>query len=347
MPLLSTETKSNISFKKLVGKAHTGNATDFFQEAIPSQISIDSSEVVGEPIPKDPAQASSDGLVEFVEADLQQISASNGLAFNLRFPTTYSGFFGVSAAGNLIRSETQIVDQKNNLDGGPAKSDNSGGYVYDLKDGFGNDISLGSEEGWQIDPAAGVLSSEEVISELENAGGSVRLYVYTGDFLNSIVENLKGGVLTAPGNDNEVTFNDGGQIGTSSNFTFDGTTLSVPHIESDTAVLLSPDGTPYEVTVTNAGNLKTELTTGGLADRAANLNRLTYDTETLEVQAAAGQTAPLFRGDGENDNSVFEVSPTGKVSIKTAGEGLELTSPNGTVYSITVKDDGTLKIDEV
>lgn len=189
------ETKATISFKKLVGKAQTSNDKPFYSESIPSQISIDASEVLGEQLPTDPQAAVDNGLGEYVELDLQPIAASNGLAYNLRFPSSYSGNFGTGVQGDLVRNETQIIDQKNNRQDGLAASDNSGGYVYDLKDGTGQQIPEGASENWQLDPVAGIIVSEVIISELQNNGGTVGVYLYTGDTLDEAITGIEGGNL--------------------------------------------------------------------------------------------------------------------------------------------------------
>jgi len=625
MALLSNETKTNVGFKKLVGRAQTSNDRDFFAENIPTQISIDAGEVLGNEIPKDPATATSNGIAEYVEAELSEITASNGLAFNLLFPSGYNGNFGSSVAGNLIRSETQVIAQKNNLEDGKAKPDDNGGYAYDLKDGNGNPISFGADEGWQIDPVAGVLASEEEITELTSVGGTVGLYVFTGNFLSDSL----GGTSGVVGSDTEVIFNNSGSFGADPDFTFDGSRVSVPALtlsnsttttsagdlqirkdsdgelssvfdannlearyegnsaftlgrrigsttggfsmvlgedneasgqgaiatganteasgdstfatgdlstasaegafaggidalssapssvsigedvtsrgygaasfgiwnedyktagteptsisgisnsdrvfqvgagdnpgavsgdadfsdgrgrtdalyttyrsgtyvrhglqldsynsgtssyervlrfgssidattnpediqllardptnsniveyitgddlintevnviggtnintsfdagtdeytvntdlnpEFSGVVLFSPDGTAYQTTVTDEGNLQTAPTGGTIGATAAQNPRLSYDNKTLEVQADTGQTAPLFRGDDENDNSVFEVGPQGEVSILEPGKGVVLTSPSGNRYRIKVKDDGTIQSNEI
>jgi hypothetical protein len=94
-------------------------------------------------------------------------------------------------------------------------------------------------------------------------------------------------------------------------------------------VLFSPDATAYQVTVTNDGNLRTSLTSGGLGQTAADVTRLNYDGETLSVEADMGQTAPLFQGfeSGTNPDSVFEVAPTGTLTqssgeISTGGDNV-------------------------
>lgn len=191
----TTETKATLSFKKLVGKAHTSNSTPFYSESIPSQISIDSSEVLGREIPSDPQQAVNDGLAEYVELDLQAIAASNGLAYNIRFPSDYSGAFGTGVQGELVRTHTQIVDQKNNRQDGFAEPGHTGGYVYDLEDGNGTQIPEGAAENWQLDPVGGIIVSEQEIIELQNNGGTVGAYIYTGDTLSEAIGSIEGGNL--------------------------------------------------------------------------------------------------------------------------------------------------------
>lgn len=190
----TTETKSTFSFKKLLGKAHTSNNRPFFSEGIPSQISIDIGAILGEDIPEDPQTAVNQGIAEFVELDLQQITASNGLAYNIRFPSTYSGTFGTGVQGDLVRDHTQIVNQKRNLSG-QANSSHTGGYVYDLEDSTGTEIPSGASENWLLDPVAGIIVSEQVISELDNNGGIVKAYLYTGDTLSQVINNTQSGDL--------------------------------------------------------------------------------------------------------------------------------------------------------
>lgn len=182
---LSIDTRANVAFKKLVGKAHTSNAIPFFSEAFASQVWIGSPEIVGEAIDSDPSQATN---VQFVEADLQLIAAANGFAYNLRFPSGTT-FKGNDVSGDLIRDHTLVVDQKNNL-GDFAKSDNTGGYVYDLYDD-GTRIPATSTKNWQLDPVAGIVQSEQTLDL--GSTGTVRVYVYTGAFLSDVVGDIQGG----------------------------------------------------------------------------------------------------------------------------------------------------------
>jgi hypothetical protein len=224
MALLSNDSKTNVAFKKLVGKAHTGNPVDFFAESIPSQISINLQEVIGDDINENPQTAVDNGIAEFVNAQLDpitssQVSGSNPnfdrdgfLAFNLEFPdgsgsldlpgggtvSSYSGTFGTGASGDPIRNFTQVISQKNNLSDGPVASPpnaGNGGYIYDLRGPNGSSISLGSEEGWQVDPVSGTLVSQQPIPELQtqDPAGYVRVFLYTGRFLDETLSDISSG----------------------------------------------------------------------------------------------------------------------------------------------------------
>lgn len=184
----SKATKRTLPFKKLAGKANTSNAKPVFSEEIPSQISVSIDEVLGEEIPEDPQAGIDQEIVEYVELDLNEIVASNGLSYNLQFPSTYDGSFGTGVQGDNVRLHTQVVNKKNNPKG-KAKQDHSGGYSYDLRDGSGGRIPSGSSENWIIDPVACILTSETVISELESSGGTVRAYIYTGDTLSEAISS--------------------------------------------------------------------------------------------------------------------------------------------------------------
>ncbi len=188
---LSGESKSNIAFKRLIGKTHTSNQTPFYSESIASQIWIGSDEVLGEAIPEDPQAAINKGVAEFVECELEEIAASNGLTYDIVFPSGYSGHFNASS-GDLVRDYTQVVSKKNNLQDGPAKSNHSGGYVYRLYDD-GSSVPLNAAENWQVDPVAGTVVSE---SQLNLTNGTVKLYLYTGKFLDEIVSNIKANIDT-------------------------------------------------------------------------------------------------------------------------------------------------------
>jgi hypothetical protein len=182
----SKSTKYNLPFKKIRGKANTSNDTPVFSEDISSQVSIDVGEVLGQKIPEDPQKAVDNGVAEYVRLELDEIVSTNGLSFNLTFPSDYNGSFGTGVQRDNVRVHTQIVKKAKNPNS-KARPDHSGGYVYDLKDGTGKTIYSGAKEDWILDPVAGIITSESPIFELTENGGTVGAYIYTGGTLDDVL----------------------------------------------------------------------------------------------------------------------------------------------------------------
>jgi len=208
---LSNTTRSAISFKKLIGFANTQDANAFYNESIPSQISIGSSEIFGEEIPENPASAVSNGIAQKVQLELQGTpnGAQPGFAYELLFPESVTlqlksgsvDMSGKTAQERRVRNWTQIVPQK--LD--RSSSETGSGYGFDLfKDtptNSSNRVTPVSTVGgvpveWQVDPVAGIIVANQELEQLLTSGpGSAFLscYAYTGRFLDGLLQNLPSG----------------------------------------------------------------------------------------------------------------------------------------------------------
>lgn len=302
---LTTESKSNIAFKKLVGKAHTSNQIPFYSESIASQVWIGFDEVLGESIPTDPQTAVNNGVAEFVECELEEIPASNGLAYDIVFPSGYSGNFAATG-GDLVREYTQVVAKKNNLND-VAKSNHSGGYVYDLFDG-GNRVALGATENWQVDPVSGIVVSEDSLNL--GSDGTIRLYLYTGKFLNQVVS---GGVNVA---EDEVAFGSSTSgVESSSDLTYDGNELRV---KKDLRV----EGNFGFDQGTNVSVISSDTNLGGgnpshdnLATQAAIKTYVDNQTESTDVISEGSNN--LYYTDERVDDRVNALLTTGSDLTKT------------------------------
>lgn len=208
----SKTTKYNLPFKKIRGKANTSNDTPVFSEDISSQISMDVGEILGRRIPENPQEAVDENLAEYVRLDLEEIVSTNGLSFNLKFPSDYDGSFGTGVQEDNVRLHTQIVKKAKNPDA-KVQPDHSGGYVYDLKDGSGKTIYSGAAEDWILDPVAGIITSEDPISELVQKGGTVGTYIYTGGTLDDVLAgasvNVEDGGETIQSSASTLNFAEG------------------------------------------------------------------------------------------------------------------------------------------
>lgn len=216
---LADSTRSAISFKKSIGFANTQDSNAFYNESIPSQFSISSSEVFGETIDTTPTVAVGNGVAQFVRLELgtNPVGSKPGFAYELLFPETNDsgGDFildlkegsvnmnGLSAEQRRVRNYTSLIPQKLNIVGSEAS-----GYGYELyKDApadASNRISPvanigGNPVEWQVDPVAGVIVAQQELENLLTSGVSeafVSCYVYTGRFLNDTLNNLPSGATS-------------------------------------------------------------------------------------------------------------------------------------------------------
>lgn len=308
----STTTRSTFSFKKLVGKAHTSNATPFFSEGIPSQISVDVGDILGEEIPTDPQVGVNNNVVEYVELELSEITASNGLSFNIQFPSTYSGVFGTGVQGDNVRLHTQIVDQKNNLSGKVDPS-HTGGYVYDLEDGTGTTIPSGAAENWILDPVAGIITSEQEIAELTNNGGTVGAYIYTGSTLDQVISQVG------------VDIEDDGVVVAS----------SVPNINFGTGLNVSGDGDGSVTATVELG----DFTTDDLPEGSTNL----YFTDG-RVDDRLNEIRPAFQDAFSGDGTATEFQIVHGLSVTPAAWLVTPATDDASGFSHVTADDTYLYV---
>ena len=95
---LSSSSKQNIALKKLVGKAHTSNFFDPFNEGKPSGVSITSSTVLASEVPNNPSNTNlydiTSDIVEYVRLVATPLNESLNSdnkyhAFKLSLPADY------------------------------------------------------------------------------------------------------------------------------------------------------------------------------------------------------------------------------------------------------------------
>jgi len=210
MAVLSDTTRAAVAYKKLIGLANTADDANFFNESIPSQISIGSNEVFGEPIPSTVSTATSANIAVQVELELEPNTSRNtGIAYDLVIPNgfTYTDSNGTSQTvtgtteQRKVRNASpavQIIPKKFNV--APATLN---GYGYDLyKDSTntplnpsnsGNRVPPTSDFAWQVDPVAGTLTSQIPLDGELTANATLVCYLYTGEFLDEVINGLPVG----------------------------------------------------------------------------------------------------------------------------------------------------------
>lgn len=192
----TSDTRQQISLKKLSGKAHTKNQADFFNEPKTSGVTISAQTVFGELIPNNPSNTNlydlTDDIVEYVRLPLslapESVQPGNlNHGFFSSLPSDYSTSSTVDKAGegNFISSQAvhatagdvQIVPP-------------SFGTIYEVKAYIGGDastkgsgelISVTDERYWYFDYFNGVFFQQNPGEGTNSADPDyIEAFIYVG-----------------------------------------------------------------------------------------------------------------------------------------------------------------------
>ena len=213
-------TSTQFAAKKLPGKAHTSNLKGDVNESIPSNVSLPSEGIFGEPIPNDPgtffytlysASAGKPATVERVYFDVVAISdtvydandsggggdeASNSgtHGYYLKLPAAYETTSSNPNKGSgVFTNGKRIYDSRGGLQLVPPLISNASPNRYFLKLYKGdatdpaNEIATGDSSDWQIDYYAGTIFVQDYNASVVPVSASA--YLYVGKYLD---EKLDG-----------------------------------------------------------------------------------------------------------------------------------------------------------
>ena len=211
MPL-SSSSKENISIKKLVGKAHTSNALEAFNESKSTGITISATAVIANTIPNVPTSENlydkTSNIVEYVRLVATPLNESivDGKyhAFKLSLPTDYSdhedvvGLSQNDSAGNApflydqdlfsTNGSLQIVP--------PSFADSYEAKVYyggDGAKGSGTRIPLLDNRSWYLEYFNGILFQEFPPGDETQNPEYVEAYIYIGQMASERFTEGGGG----------------------------------------------------------------------------------------------------------------------------------------------------------
>ena len=179
----SSDSKEQISLKKLTGKAHTKNEAEFFNESKKSGLSVFANTVFGEDLPSSPGSGSqyqiTNNVVEYTRLPLTPVpeSVQNGKyhAFFASLPSTYENSTSDPSnpgSGNT-KSGQGIFDANAEIHASLGKIQlvpNSAGDVYEVKvynGGNAETLNDGSripvldDRKWYFDYFNGILFQQE------------------------------------------------------------------------------------------------------------------------------------------------------------------------------------------
>ena len=299
-------TSTQFAAKKLLGKAHTSNLKGDVNESIPSNVSLPSEGIFGEPIPNAPGTdfytlySASAGVatVERVYFDVVAISdtiydandsggggeeASNSgtHGYYLKLPSAYETTSSNPNKGTgVFTNGKRIYDSRGGLQLVPPLISNASPNRYFLKLYKGdasnpaNEIASGDSSDWQVDYYAGTIFIQDYNASVVPVSASA--YLYVGKYLD---EKLDGVGST-------IVKDEGSNIATAvSSFDFVGSGVTATNSGNDITVTIN-GGIDYGRTAV------TSTITASVANRILGVSA----SAALEIRlpAAAGYSAGQY-----------------------------------------------------
>ena len=201
---LSSSSKENISLKKLVGKSHTSNAQEAFNENKTTGLTLSTTSIFGDAIPSSPNSTSLHeitGSVEYVRlaATPLQESSINGRfhAFKLSLPGQYEANSSNEKSGTApFTNSSDLHSSTGSLQlVSPSFSSSYEAKVYygspDIDGSFPvvQRISLLDERSWYLDYFSGILFQETPPNSSDLDPTFVEAYIYIGDMANQKISS--------------------------------------------------------------------------------------------------------------------------------------------------------------
>lgn len=199
---LSSSSKENISLKKLVGKAHTSNSLEAFNESKTTGLTLSTSSIFAETISTTPTSTNlydiTGDTVEYVRLVATALPESlvDGKyhAFKLSLPANYEASSSNAKAGTLSFLNSQDI----NTSVGklqlvpPSFSDSYEAKAYyggNSTKGNGTRIPLLDDRSWYLDYFNGVLFQEIPPNDANENPSHVEAFIYTGNMASTQIEN--------------------------------------------------------------------------------------------------------------------------------------------------------------
>lgn len=199
---LSSSSKENISLKKLVGKAHTSNALEAFNESKTTGLTLSTSSIFAETISTSPTNTNlydiTSDTVEYVRlvatALPESLVSGKYHAFKLSLPADYESNSSNTKAGTLSFLDSQDL----NTSVGklqlvpPSFADGYEAKVYyggDSTKGNGTRIPLLDDRSWYLDYFNGILFQEVPPDNANQNPSHVEAFVYIGNMASTQIEN--------------------------------------------------------------------------------------------------------------------------------------------------------------
>ena len=205
--------KNAISFKKIVGKAHTQQTFAFTEESISSNIQIALTTIFGQPVNPLPATdgglvstGNTDNIVEKVRFEIEiipdtEIGINQSQGYRLKLPISYSGVLSSKYSGGTFLhtalGKLQVVPSLY----GTLLGDGTTEYdpVLFQTDGV-TEITKFDSIDWILDPYNGILFVQDPPTGFDASAsrpGFLEAFLYVGNYLDVVVTGTTQPKLTA------------------------------------------------------------------------------------------------------------------------------------------------------
>lgn len=190
------KTKANIAYKRVLGKIHTSNEREAFNEPLGSKALVAAQDIWAEAVNVDPSSSENDGIVsDLLELVLEPISGTDNTG-------TYSAY--MLKLGATVPAS--LSGKKNRLTGSTYQPYDRVGQIIPFEMGPGYQpkpyegataVFPMDASDWYIDYYSGILTQEtdnpNFMRDYTQAGSKFECYVYIGKMITEAFGGLGGG----------------------------------------------------------------------------------------------------------------------------------------------------------
>ena len=332
---LSSSSKENISLKKLVGKSHTSNSLEAFNESKTTGLTISTSSIFAGTISTSPTSTDlydiTSSTVEYVRlvATALPESLSNGKfhAFKLSLPSDYESSSSNTKAGTLTFLNSQDLHSTvGKVQLVPTSfSDSYEGKAYyggNTTKASGTRIPLLDSRSWYLDCFNGILFQETPPTDAGENPSHVEAFIYIGDMADtaitsndlstSSIGDLSDVDITtaSPANDQVLKWDGTKFIPSSSGTAFTADTSSMGEADANDANNIYPHGI-IDGTI-DTGMFAINLSAGELDYTSPNVTL--YDV--LEELSSMNAYTPSTKEQADITDAFFEFDTNGDIMPK-------------------------------
>lgn len=188
-------TKANIAYKRVLGKIHTSNEREAFNEPLASKFLIAAQDIWAEAVPKTPPAGGNNIVSDKLELELTPVSGTNNTGTYSAYQCTLGDTVPASLIGKKNRL-TGLTFQPYDRVGQIIPFDMGAGYQPKPYEGSTAVFAMDASD-WYIDNYSGILTQETdnpaFMRDYTQTDSKFECYVYIGKMITEAFGGLGGG----------------------------------------------------------------------------------------------------------------------------------------------------------